>query len=63
MGIQEILFLRLRSINPSLISSTDLDPVRLNQDLDPFDPKNGYVPTGSSTYSEKFKDRYFDATG
>ena len=51
--------LRLRSINPSLIRSSDLDRVRLNQKLDPFDPKNGYSATGSSTYSKKFKDQYF----
>ena len=52
--------LRLRSINPSLIRSADLDRVHLNQKLDPFDPKNGYNPTGSSTYSEKFKELYFE---
>ena len=52
--------MRLRSINPSLIRSADLDRVHLNQKLDPFDPKNGYNPTGSSTYSKKFKERYFE---
>ncbi len=52
--------LRLRSINPSLIRSADLDRVHLNQNLDPFDPKNGYNPTGSSTYSKTFKERYFE---
>ena len=51
--------LRLRSINPSLIRSRDLDRVRLNQKLDPFDPKNGYSATGASTYSDKFKQQYF----
>jgi hypothetical protein len=29
--------------------------------LDPFDPKNGYNPNGSSTYSDKFKAQYFAA--
>jgi hypothetical protein len=29
--------------------------------LDPFNPKNGYNPNGTSTYSEKFKEKYFKA--
>ena len=29
--------------------------------LDPFDPKNGYNPNGSSTYSASFKAKYFAA--
>ena len=51
--------LRQRSINPSLIRSQDLDRVRLNPKLNPFDPNNGYSTTASSTYSDKFKQQYF----
>ena len=33
----------------------------LNPDLDPFNPKNGYNPKGSSSYSDEFKKKYFRA--
>ncbi len=51
--------LRLRSINPAI--SGDLDNPTVNADLDPFDPKNGYVADGPSRYSEEFKAKYFRA--
>ena len=35
--------------------------VRVNPKLDPFDPNNGYNPNGSSTFSEEFKQKYFEA--
>lgn len=49
----------LRSLNPSVTiegSKRRVDPA-----LDPFDPKNGYNPTGPSHYSKEFQDRYFAA--
>jgi hypothetical protein len=49
--------LRLRSINPA----NENHPDRLNPQLDPFDPQNGYVANGSSHYSDVFKARYFKA--
>lgn len=55
--------LRLRSINPSLIrhlEDGDLRPLAVEHSLDPFDPRNGYNPSGSSHYSEEFKQRYFE---
>jgi len=52
--------LRLRSINPSLIRSRDLDRVRINEKLDPFNTENGYNASGPSTYSARFKERYFE---
>ncbi len=49
----------IRSINPAVVNENR--PDRLRPLLDPFDPKNGYNPTGSSIYSESFKKRYFGA--
>ena len=49
--------LRLRSINPAVVN--EKNPNELDPELDPFNPENGYNPTGSSTYSEEFKARYF----
>jgi hypothetical protein len=51
--------LRLRSINPAVTS--EKNPDRLNSRLDPFDPNNGYNPSGASDYSDAFKNRYFKA--
>lgn len=48
----------LRSINPSIL---DNDPARVDPALDPFNPKNGYNPTGPSHYSAEFKERFFRA--
>jgi pimeloyl-ACP methyl ester carboxylesterase len=48
----------LRSINPAVI---DNDPGKINPALDPFNPKNGFNPAGSSNYSAEFKQRYFRA--
>ena len=49
----------LRSLNPAVIDEArpdDLDP-----SLDPFNPRNGYNPSGPSSYSDAFKARYFKA--
>jgi len=51
----------LRSLNPSVTvegGKRVVDPA-----LDPFNPKNGYNPNGSSHYSKDFQDRYFAAQG
>ena len=49
----------IRSINPAVVDESR--PDLLNPDLDPFNPKNGYNPKGSSSYSNEFKRRYFRA--
>jgi hypothetical protein len=49
----------IRSLNPAVTDESR--PDRINPDLDPFNPKNGYNPKGPSTYSEEFKKRYFRA--
>jgi hypothetical protein len=49
----------LRSLNPAITNESR--PDRLDSDLDPFNPRNGYQSDGSSTYSEEFKTRYFRA--
>jgi hypothetical protein len=49
----------LRSNNPAVFN--EKRPDLLRPDLDPFNPKNGYNPNGPSTYSDKFKARYFAA--
>jgi pimeloyl-ACP methyl ester carboxylesterase len=48
----------LRSINPAVI---DNDPAKIDPDLDPFNPKNGFNPAGPSNYPTEFKQRYFRA--
>jgi len=49
----------LRSLNAAVVNEGR--PERLNPGLDPFNPQNGYNPSGPSTYSEEFKQRYFAA--
>jgi hypothetical protein len=49
----------LRSLNPSVV--IDNGKRRVVQELDLFDPKNGYNPKGPSHYSKEFQDRYFTA--
>jgi hypothetical protein len=49
----------LRRLNPAVVSESE--PKRLNSDLNPFLKRNGYNPNGCSSYSEKFKERYFEA--
>ena len=49
----------LRSLNPSV--TIEGGKRRVDPALDPFDPKNGYNPNGSSHYSKEFQDRYFAA--
>jgi len=49
----------LRGLNPAV--DADDDPRITRPDLDPYDPANGYNPSGPSTYSEEFKSRYFEA--
>src|SRR5215468_1186 len=53
----------VRNLNPAVVNDEAIyhrnAPVRINPNLDPFDPRNGYNPSGASTYSESFKKRYF----
>jgi hypothetical protein len=55
----------IRSINGAVtndraILNNNRSP-RIDPKLDPFDPKNGYNPAGSSNYSAEFQERYFKA--
>ena len=49
----------LRGINPSL-SIVD-GKVRVDPELDPFNPKNGFNPEGASHYPAEFRNRYYAA--
>jgi len=49
----------LRSLNPAVTSESD--PRQIDPALDPFDPRNGFNPTGPSNFSEAFKQKYFKA--
>ena len=55
----------LRSINPAVINDSAVlnynRTARINPNLDPTNPKNGFNPNGPSTYSEAFKKRYVKA--
>jgi hypothetical protein len=49
----------LRSLDPSVTNENNPDK-GVNKKLDPYDPKNGFNPNGISTYSDKFKQAYFE---
>jgi pimeloyl-ACP methyl ester carboxylesterase len=49
----------LRSINPAIIDNND--PSKINPDLDPFSPKNGFNSKGPSNYPAGFEAKYFRA--
>ena len=55
----------IRSLNAAVTNDAaivnDNQRARIDPDLDPFSPRNGYNPKGASTYSESFKKRYFAA--
>ncbi|HKY08067.1 MAG TPA: hypothetical protein VJQ55_07500 [Candidatus Binatia bacterium] len=55
----------LRSLNPAVTNDSAVlnqnRPAQINPALDPGNPKNGFNPDGSSTYSESFKKAYFKA--
>jgi pimeloyl-ACP methyl ester carboxylesterase len=55
----------IRSINGAVTNDHAIlnnnRPPHINPNLDPFDPKNGYNPKGSSNYSADFQKRYFKA--
>jgi hypothetical protein len=55
----------LRSLNPAVLNDADVmarnaDP-KMDPDLDPYDPENGFNPNGASSYSDEFKEKYFRA--
>jgi pimeloyl-ACP methyl ester carboxylesterase len=49
----------LRSLNAA-VRREGKPNAPLNQKLDPFDPANGFVPTGDSVYSSRFVKNYTD---
>jgi hypothetical protein len=49
----------LRELNPAVLKEGD--PTGINADLDPFNSKNGFNPSGPSKYSEEFRQKYFKA--
>ena len=55
----------IRSLNAAVTNDAaivnDGQRARIDPDLDPFNPRNGYNPKGASAYSEAFKKRYFAA--
>ncbi len=48
----------LRGLNPAV--KTEGDPASLDPALDPFNPANGFNPTGP-TYSDEFRKKYYAA--
>ena len=50
---------RLRAYNAAVIDESD--PSKINPDLDPFNPNNGYNPDGPSHYAPEFQAKYFKA--
>jgi len=51
----------LRGLNPAVLNEHDPPDPGFDPALDPFDPKNGYNPSGVSHYSAAFQRRYFAA--
>jgi len=55
----------IRSLNAAVTNDAAIvnegQRARIDPDLDPFNPRNGYNPKGASIYSESFKKRYFAA--
>lgn len=55
----------IRSLNAAVTNDAaivnDGQRARIDPDLDPFNPRNGYNPKGASVYSESFRKRYFAA--
>ena len=55
----------LRSLNGAVTNDAAIvgenQPPRIDPELDPFNPQNGYNPTGPSTYPDVFATRYFAA--
>ena len=51
----------LRGLNPAVADENNPPDAPLVADLDPFDPKNGFNPSGPSHYSADFQARYFKA--
>ena len=55
----------LRSINPAVTNDSAVlnqnRTPRINPNLDPTNPENGFNPNGPSTYPDAFKKRYFKA--
>ncbi len=49
----------LRNLNPAVVSEGD--PRTIEPALDPFNPANGFNPSGPSRYSREFKEKYFAA--
>jgi pimeloyl-ACP methyl ester carboxylesterase len=49
----------IRSLNPAVLDESD--PHRLDPILDPFNPENGYHPSGESAYTDEFRQTYFRA--
>ncbi len=53
----------LMSLNPAIINDQEIMEQnalpKIDPQLDPFNPENGYDPNGNSKYSAEFQDRYF----
>jgi len=49
----------LRGLNPAV--TKEGDPTAIDPSLDPFNPANGFNPSGRSTYSAAFKQKYYAA--
>ena len=49
----------LRGLNAAI--KDESKPFEVDPSLDPFDPRNGFNPTGHSVYSKEYMDSYFKA--
>jgi pimeloyl-ACP methyl ester carboxylesterase len=49
----------LRSLNPAVVAEGD--PTRIDPALDPFNPANGFNPSGPPSYTPEFRQKYSEA--
>jgi hypothetical protein len=59
-GINAVRSISANVTNDSAVLNQNRTP-STNRQLDPFDPRNGYLPNGATRYSDAFKNQYFKA--
>ena len=51
----------MRGLNPSIVQDPKSGRITIDESLNPFNPRNGYNPSGKSNFTPAFQARYFQA--
>ena len=51
----------MRGLNPSIVQDPKSGRITIDESLNPFNPRNGYTPSGKSNFTPAFQARYFQA--